>query len=103
RVTKISNAVCDLFADVDPADYEILRHGGALLGNLLRRFGEEVDQERSYRHDGNEPIKPVVRSGGSGACALAGVSCSTSGCGRRASCLGTSGSGKSPRTAERVK
>ena len=101
---RLANAVCNLFADVDPADHEILRDGRALLSNLLGRFGEEIDQQRSYRYDGDEPVEPVVRSGGRGACALACVPCSTSRCCTScASCLGACGSGRPCRTAKRVK
>ena len=45
------------------AHHEILRGGHALLGDLFRRLREEIDQERSYRYDGDEPVEPVVRRG----------------------------------------
>ena len=51
RVTKISNAVCNLFANVDPAHHKTLRNGRALLSDLL-----------SYAHASSisdEAVQPV--------------------------------------------
>src|SRR5262249_24085268 len=61
RGAQVGDAVRGLLANIEPADRQTRDRRYALLDQLLRGPGKEVDEQGDDREKRDEPIEPVER------------------------------------------